>query len=402
MKCTEKEKTAKPRTRKKATPKKVSSKKKNLARQFGESVLQASPVGMVVIDNHGQVLTINSAALEAFDLNRENVTLPDDDGTPTMFFDLLPEGEISRWQYIVNMVMSTRVDYADDRFFHSTGYVEKVLAVRLSPLRSQDFGSDGLILTVEDVTNSVLMEKYLILSEKLVSKGEMASSVAHGLNEFLDAAQESVEMLGRNINDKDSGKMKENCDTISESIASIRQFVDNLIDFSKPHTEYINYDIKYLIEDLLFSLRIQPRFKQTHFTIDLSREIPNLDMDVGQIQQVLMNILNNAADTMEDKAIEFQSEGCELKKEIEIRASYDKITDSVMIEITDNGTGMTQETKDKIFDMHFSTKKSGHGLGLYNCRKIIEQHHGDIEAQSTYGEGATFRIYLPTVQPNLS
>jgi len=176
-------------------------------------------------------------------------------------------------------------------------------------------------------------------------------------------------------------------------------FVDNLIDFSKPHTEYINYDIKHLIEDLLFSLRIQPRFRQTHFTIDLARNIPNLEIDVGQIQQVLMNILNNAADAIEEKAIEFQGEGCELKREIEIRAAYDELSETVMIDISDNGTGMTEETLNKVFEKHFSTKKSGHGLGLFNCRKIAEQHHGDIEAQSVYGEGSTFSVYLPRFQP---
>ena len=369
--------------------------------EFTSAVIAASPVGLVVIDVHGRIQQVNNAALEVFDINRDSVILPGGRRQPSVFVELLPEKEQSRWQYMINMVLSTRDNYSDDRFFHHTGYVEKVLAVRLSPMPFVETGEEGLVMTVEDVTDSVLMEKYLILSEKLVAKGELATSVAHELNTHIDAATQSAQTLQENLEDEDYQEAEASSKAITQSLSRIRHFVDNLIDFSKPHTEYISYDIKHLIEDLLFSLRIQPRFKQTHFTIDLGRDVPSLEMDVGQIQQVFMNILNNAADAIEEKAIEYQAEGCELKREIEILASFDRLSERVIIDISDNGVGMTEETMGQIFNMHFSTKKHGHGLGLYNCRKIVEQHHGELLAQSEYGEGATFRIILPCAQPHL-
>lgn len=392
----------KPRQRKKSRGAAAETAPKNAPEpknQLDASVIEASPVGIIGIDNHGHVTRINAAALEVFDLNRETVTPLGARGEPSMFIDLIPEKERPRWQYMINLSLSTRDSYANDRFFHHTGYVEKVLAIRISPTLAGDSAYEGLVMTVEDVTNSVLMEKYLILSEKLVAKGELATAIAHELNGHLDAALKNADLLPLQVDKKQFDKAKNNCVVISESVSKMRHFVDNLVDFSKPQTEYISYDIKHLIEDLLFSLRIQPRFKQTLFTIDLSTEIPNLEIDVGQIQQVLTNVLNNAADAIEERAIEHQKEGCELTREIEISADYDKLTDTIQVVITDNGVGMTEETLDQTFEMHFSTKKSGHGLGLYNCRKIVEQHHGDIMAQSTYGEGSTFRITLPRCQP---
>ncbi|UCG62802.1 MAG: GHKL domain-containing protein [Candidatus Zixiibacteriota bacterium] len=393
----------KPRPRKSSAPREVKRVKARAASTdtgLDATVIDASPVGIVAIGHSGQLTRINPAALEVFDINRDSIPSLGSSRKAVMFLDLLPEREQARWQYMINLVMSTRDSYCNDRFFHNTGYVEKVLSVRISPVTTGQDSGPGLVITVEDVTNSVLMEKYLILSEKLVAKGELATSIAHELNTHLDAALRHADLLPLQIEQNQSDKVKTSCGTISQSVSKMRHFVDNLVDFSKPQTEYISYDIKHLIEDLLFSLRIQPRFRQTHFTIDLSSDIPNLDIDVGQIQQVFTNVLNNAADAIEERAIEHQKEGCELKREIEIQASYDRISDTVMVDISDNGVGMPEGTIEQIFDMYFSTKKSGHGLGLYNCRKIVEQHNGDISAQSTYGEGSTFRITLPRTQPH--
>ncbi len=367
--------------------------------RYNDSVIKKSPVGIIVLDTKGRIATINAEALAIFDLNRADVRVLNDAQPASVFLELLAQKERPRWQYMLNTALATREDYSNDRYFHNTGYVEKVLSLKLSPISQLTNGNDGLIMTVEDITDKVLMEKYVILSEKLVAKGEMAASIAHELNNYLAIASNNAELLSLNVERGKYDKVKFNCKSIVENIFKIKRFVDSLMDFSKPQTEFISYDIKHLIEDLLFSLRIQPRFKRTHFTIDLGHNIPNLEMDVGLIQQVLMNVLNNAADAIEEKAVKMEAEGKEFKREIAIVASYDKEHERVVVEITDNGIGMTEETVNKIFTKHFTTKKSGHGLGLANCRKIVEQHHGELIPKSTYGEGTSFTVTLPRFQP---
>jgi len=368
-------------------------------KRYNELVISKSPVGIIVIDAVGRLATINSVALEIFDLNKDSVSLIGEPDKPSLFLDLLPKKERPRWGSMINTASTTRQDFSNLRFFHNTGYVEKALSIKISPLSDLLNGDDGLIMAVEDITEKVIMEKYVILSEKLVAKGEMAAAVAHELNNYLAIASNNAELMALNVDRGEYDKITFNSKSITESIHKIKRFIDNLMDFSKLESEFISYDIKHLIEDLLFSLRVQPRFKRTLFTIDIEEEIPNLEMDVGLIQQVLMNLLNNAADAIEEKAVKEEADGAEFKREVEIKAAYDKGNESVVVEITDNGLGMQRETLSKIFTLHFTTKKGGHGLGLSNCKKIVEQHHGRLEVRSIPGQGSTFRLVLPRFQP---
>jgi PAS domain S-box-containing protein len=369
------------------------------AERYNDSVISTSPVGIIVVDAKGKIATINSTSLEIFELNKNDIKTIDDSSEPTNFIELLPEKEKPRWEYMINSVLADQEDFSNDRYYHNTGYVEKILTIKMTPLSRITSGSEGLVITVEDITDNVLMEKYVILSEKLVAKGEMASSIAHELINYLAIASNNAELLQINIDRGQIDKVKFNSKAIVENIFKIKRFVDSLMDFSKPETEFITYDIKHLIEDLLFSLRIQPRFKRTHFTIDLGHNIPKLEMDVGLIQQVLLNLLNNAADAMEGKSINAEKDGIKFNREINIVSSYETESDLVKIEISDNGAGMTDDVLKKIFTKHFTTKKTGHGLGLANCKKIIEQHNGDITVSSVENEGTKFSILLPRQQP---
>ncbi|RKX24277.1 MAG: hypothetical protein DRP47_11625, partial [Candidatus Zixiibacteriota bacterium] len=222
---------------------------------------------------------------------------------------------------------------------------------------------------------------------------------AHELNNYLAITANNAELLVINIDRDKMDKVQFNAKAITENVHKIKRFVDNLMDFSRPESEFISYDIRHLIDDLLFSLRVQPRFKRTHFSIDLDSKAPNLEMDVGQIQQVLMNLLNNAADAVEERIIKSEDDTAKFKRKLSITTTYNEEKEKLTIIIADNGIGMTKDTLSKIFSLHFTTKKGGHGLGLANCRKIVEQHHGELLCESEYEQGTTFTIILPRFQP---
>jgi signal transduction histidine kinase len=371
----------------------------NTMKRYNESVVKNTPTGIIVLNAKGCIATINPVALEIFDLNRDGIVAVGEDARPTVFVDRLPAGEQLRWKKMITDALTSRQELAEPRYFHNTGYIEKVLSIKFSPVTGLPDGTDGITMAIEDVTEKVLMEKYVILSEKLVARGEMAASVAHELNNYLSIISNNAELLSLNIDRAKFDKVKFNSKSITENIFKIKRFVDSLMDFSKPEPEYISYDIRHLVDDLLFSLRVQPRFKLIHFTLDLATEIPSVEIDVGQVQQVLMNLLNNAADAIEEHAVKMQAESKEFKRQISISASLDRVQDRLAIDISDNGIGMTEETRGKLFNLHFTTKKHGHGLGLYNCRKIVEQHGGELLVSSKVGEGTTFRLLLPRVQP---
>ncbi len=258
-------------------------------KKYNESVISKSPIGTVVIDSQGRICTINAIALEIFDFNKEAVVLASEKGKSTIFLDLLPESERPRWKSMIDTALLTKNDHSDPRYFHNTGYIEKALSLKISHLSKLPQDGDGVILAVEDITEKVMMEKYVILSEKLVAKGEMAASIAHELNNYLAITANNAELMSLNIEREQFDKVQFNAKAITENVFKIKRFVDSLMDFSNPDAEFISYDLPHLVDDLLFSLRVQPRFKKVHFTIDLDPHMPNLEMDVGQIQQVLLN-----------------------------------------------------------------------------------------------------------------
>ena len=367
-------------------------------KKYNESVISKSPIGMVVIDERGRVVTINSSALEILEVNVDTVRTLGNGEPPTMFLDLLPSDQQGSWQSMINTALVTAEDFSDPRYFHNTGYVEKVLSIKISSISALPQGDNGLIVTIEDITEKVVMEKYVILSEKLAAKGEMAASIAHELNNYLAIASTNAELMGMNLDREKYDKARFNAKSIVENVFKIKRFVDNLMDFSKPEPEYISYDVKHLIEDLLFTMRVQPRFKRMHFTIDLGQDIPNLEMDVGQIQQVLMNLLNNAADSIEERVNNEQNAGKDFRREISIVTNYSDRTERISIEISDNGTGMSEQTLAKVFTPHFTTKKGGHGLGLSNCKRIIENHQGELTVRSSAAGGTAFTVILPRLR----
>jgi len=370
-------------------------------KRYNESVIKTAPFGTIVIDSEGHFVTINSVGLEIFDFNKDSITLQNEGNDPSKFVELLLESERPHWQHMINSATTTKEEFSDPRYFHNTGYFEKALSIKILPISHLPHGGDGVIIAVEDITEKVLMEKYVILSEKLVAKGEMAASIAHELNNYLAITSNNAELLSVNIDRNKMDKVKFNAQAITENVHKIKRFVDNLMDFSKPESEYIIYDLKHLIEDLLFSLRVQPRFKRIHFSIDLDPMMPNVEIDVGLIQQVLMNLLNNAADAIEERVVKMEDETTKFKREISIETEYDTYREMAIIKINDNGSGMTDETKQKLFNLHFTTKKGGHGLGLATCKKIIEQHKSDLQCESELGKGTTFRIVLPSLQSKI-
>ncbi|UCC43108.1 MAG: GAF domain-containing protein [Candidatus Zixiibacteriota bacterium] len=366
--------------------------------QYNEAIISSSPVGIVVLDMAGRIATINSSALRAFDLDRENIHLLGDGSEPSVFLDILDQSQRPQWQKIISTAMVTGQEHSEPRLRHNTGYIEKALSVKIDPLAGLPGVGDGLMLTVEDITEKTTMEQYVILSEKLVAKGEMAASVAHELNNYLSIISNNAELMSLNVERKKFDKVRFNSKSIIEAIQKIKRFVDNLMEFSSPESEFISYDLKTVIDDVLFSLRIQPRFKIIDFSMDLPADLPDLEMDVGQIQQVLMNLLINAADALGDRAAAEESAGRDFQPHIGVRASYQSASEEITLEIEDNGIGISEDTRDKIFALHFSTKQGGHGLGLHNCKKIVELHGGTLAVASREYEGTTFTITIPRFQ----
>lgn len=356
------------------------------SKKYNEDIIAQSPVGIIVVDTDYNLVTINDASLKTFQVNKSEISILDESGQRKSLFDLIPESEHASWRKMIEVTMGGAM-FREDRYFHKTVYEEKVLSVKITPTDSLPGPKSGAILIIEDVTEKVVLEKYVILSEKLVAKGEMAASIGHELNNYLTIISNNAELMQINVDRGEFEKTTNNCRQVVENIEKMKRFTDGLMDFSKLETEMVSYDIKRLIENLLFSIKSQRRFKGVDIKLSFDSSMPEINIDVGQIQQVLLNLMNNAVEAMHDVK----------SPRISIDCSFDRDQDRMKIEFSDNGHGMSDEVRQKVFQSHFTTKANGHGLGLANSRKIILNHSGDITVASAEGKGTTFAIVLPRV-----
>jgi len=344
-------------------------------KSYNEKIIASTPVGLLVLSRDGAIVTANAAAESIFKSRSiRGFTLR----------DLVGEKDWSRWKQTCDSVFSSGEAENLTRLYISVGNEEKVISAKISPLEDLDHDGRGLIVVVEDITEKTILENYVTISEKLIAKGEMAASVGHELNNFLAIISNNAELLQMRIQKQQYEKVEKSSQAILDNIDKIRRFTDNLMDLSKLDQEMVSYNLNHLIDDLLFTVKSQKRFNEVMFVVRMSPDLPDCKIDVGQIQQVILNLLYNAADALHASSA---------KKEIIIATRTDK--SEQIITIRDSGCGILPENQEKIFEPHFSTKSDGHGLGLSNCRRIVENHFGTISVRSEPGKYTEFTVALP-------
>ena len=239
--------------------------------------------------------------------------------------------------------------------------------------------------TVQDITEKKEKEIRLIMSERLAALGQMASGIAHEINNPLATIAVCAEGLlnrmkkGRFDPELFEGYLK----IIEEEIIRCKSITTGMLSFVREKTyEKKDIDVNCILDKTLELIGFQGRLKRVE-VIKNYKEIPVIHGSEGELRQVFLSIVVNALDAMEDKGKLTLETGIEDNK--------------VFINVSDTGPGMPSELISRIFDPFFTTKseKGGVGLGLSIARKIITNHNGNINVISEKGKSTTFKITLP-------
>ncbi len=229
-------------------------------------------------------------------------------------------------------------------------------------------------------------QEELLSSEKLASVGRMAAGVAHEIGNPLTSVLGHTEILLKRLKRKklkDGKILLDLVERTRKETERINRIIKDLLQFSKPtslHRE--NLDLNRLIQDSLKVVSVQEKFQAIAVDLSMANDLPSVQGNSDQLQQVLFNILINAADAMPDGG--------------SLSIGTDQEKQWVTMSIKDTGVGIAPEDLSKIFDPFYTTKSpdKGTGLGLSISLKIIDELGGRIRAQSQKGKGAEFIIYL--------
>ena len=244
-----------------------------------------------------------------------------------------------------------------------------------------------------DQTHSELEKsrETLLQAEKLALVGRLAAGMAHSVRNPLTSVKMRLFSLDRTLDL--SVTQKEDFDVISDEIRHIDTIVQNFLEFSRPpKLKMQKVSPSEVVDMTLQMLKHRLESYDVEIKLDRKQTLPEILADPEQLKEVLVNLVVNAYEAMERRgSIEIQ------ETEIETGPGDRK----VMIRLTDNGPGIPDAIKDKVFQPFYSTKEEGTGLGLSICARIIEEHGGTLELTSTEGKGATFTIKIPVKESNL-
>jgi two-component system NtrC family sensor kinase len=227
-------------------------------------------------------------------------------------------------------------------------------------------------------------QQELLHKEKLASMGQLAAGVAHEINNPLGTILLFADMMYKET--KEGNHHREDLKMIIDETTRCKVIVSDLLNFARQQEVVAQpTDLHVLIELSIENVSHKQTFEEVHFVRQYDQSIPEIYVDPAQLQQVFINLLDNAAEAMQGSG--------------EIRIYTNLLEgEAVEIKISDTGCGIPEESLGRIFTPFFTTKAlgKGTGLGLSIVYGIIKMHRGQIHVMSRTGEGTTFVITLPT------
>ncbi|NNG00452.1 MAG: DUF3365 domain-containing protein [Desulfobacteraceae bacterium] len=343
-------------------------------------LFESSQDPILIIDRNARIMNINQAGMALFGF--ADITAVCSQGTVYPLFWNKADGESLFDEAKTNHSIRGRELYMRDR----NG---KKLMVMLSATvrlgENEEFA--GMDATLRDITDKQRLENQLAKTEKLASIGQLASGVAHEINNPL-----GVIRCYTNLIEKSAGPetpIMNDIRIIRKHTDQCKTVVEALLNFARvPEAKKRQMDIHSCLDDVLNVLEIQ--MDKQHFIVqrEFNGDVPLIVMDVYQIQQVFMNLLINAKQAMPEGG------------RILVRTRFHKDRSMIAVDISDTGQGIPEDHINKIFDPFFTTKQPGQGtgLGLSVSYGIVKQHGGDIEVNSNPAMGTTFTVLLPIEQ----
>ena len=307
--------------------------------------------------------------------------------------NVITESERSLKRYINN---SENLAYVIIIFFIILGVLLVIIITKsiVDPIKEIEMASDNLIpVNTNKVEMESLRERFqmmidtltanqqkMIVSERRAAVGEITAGISHELNNPVGIICGFAEFLlqKKTLTDNDLEYIE---DIYGEAVRC-KKLLGDLLDFARtPAPCYIKNNLKDLVQETIKLLTYQDKYKNVKFNFQFNDEDPEIEIDAVQIKQVLLNIMINSCEAMEYAG------------NLDIVLSYS--SESAEVKISDDGPGIKEEERLKIFTPFYTTKSKGVGLGLAICRDIIEKHNGSIKTGGEPDHGAEFIISIP-------
>lgn len=221
--------------------------------------------------------------------------------------------------------------------------------------------------------------------ETIATRGMMSAEIGHEMNNFVGVVAGNLSLLEFNIKKGNFSDLQKYTTAMSGTIEKIKKFTANLMDLRPISSEKTTISFDRLLAEVIDYLKPQKRFRDVSVNVVEVAEDVQFDADPTQMQQLLYNFFNNAADATTDSP----------RKEISASLTVQRESGQFTFFVSDTGCGMPPELLQRAFQERFTTKASGHGFGLVVCKRIIDNHGGRLQVESVPGSGTTITVEFP-------
>lgn len=239
----------------------------------------------------------------------------------------------------------------------------------------------GALLTFRDAESVHRIEDELEISRRLAAVGRLTSGVAHEVKNPINAIVVHLEVLRNKLKELDPDTRR-HMDVIGTEIRRLDRVVQTLVDFTRPvDLRLADNDLRRLVEDIVNLATPDAEKHNVHIHKQLSTSVLPVKIDSDLVKQAILNIMINGMQAMKDGG--------------DLHVSAFSLNDEAVIEIADSGPGIPPDLRDKIFNLYFTTKAGGSGIGLPMTYRVVQLHNGTIDFTSEEGKGTTFRLTFP-------
>jgi len=347
-------------------------------------VLLSVPNPIVVVDNDNKVMSMNAAAQRLF-VSKRNAhhALAND----TKFQSFLAQIRLD----------PTSERRTEVRFMDPEQDEPLEMEISAAEVRDQHGAVVAVVSAMQDVGRLRELERrrlegVLFETEKLAATGRLAASIAHEINNPLEAVQNSLYLLGASLEADDP--QRRYLEIAHRESQRMSRILRQMLGFYRPAMDMTPVDMNLLIEEAIQLVAKRSREQRVELTKELASDLPKIRASGDQLKQVLLNLMLNAIEAMPKGGTLsiLTRHASDVERDIP--------SDAIRIEVRDTGTGMDEETQKRIFEAFFSTKSErGTGLGLWVSQGIVQAHGGSMRVRSKPGQGTAFLLTLPIAGP---
>ncbi len=366
-------------------------------RRFTEAIIDSLPVSLYAIDREHRVV--------AWNRNRElgGQGIPRRDVLGRNIFEVLKRQPREAMEREFESAFRTgEIQRIEQESRTRDGSTHHWLVSKV-PMRIEGREVSHVITVGEDITARVQANRAVARTERLAAVGRLAAGVVHEINNPLATIAACAEALESRVAEGVYGEgadvedLREYLQLIRGEAFRCKQITNGLLDFSRARAvEPAPVNVSEVVESAARLLAHQKRGASIKIEVDLSSELPLVSGDMGQLQQAVIILAENAIDAMPGGG----TLAMRTLREADEGREADDEGESVVVEVSDTGQGIAEEIRERIFDPFFTTKEVGRGtgLGLAVCYGIVTEHGGRIGVESAVGRGSTFRIWLPATK----